>query len=381
MRYASDERSRQLYTEFLTRHERCNFQQSLQWAQVKSNWKNEIVLAEDAQGNITGGLSVLIRRIPLFGNIMYSPRGPVCDSGDAESLRQLTEGAELLAWRYNAMALRMEPDIAADDRDFRAAAERLGYRIRDRIRSSRDVIQPRCVFRLDIGGKTEEQLLAGFKPKLRYNIRLAQRRGVVVREGSREELKLFHALMVETGRRDRFLTRPLEYFQRVWDAFGPEHMTLLLAWYEGEPIAGVIPIHYGDKTWYAFGASSDRHRELMPNYLLQWETIRRALARGDRIYDLRGVLECLEPSNGLYLFKSRFGAELTKFIGEVYMPYKPLVYRAYRLAERVFMTGRDWYTTLRGRRARRSAHPAPSPAPVPLLLPPAPGKDSGHRIA
>ena len=290
MRYVTDERSRREYTEFLSRHERCNFQQSVEWAAVKSNWKNEIVLAEDGQGRITGGMSILIRKIPFFGNLMYCARGPVCDTHDQSSLRQLIEGAELLAWKYDAMALRMEPDVSAGDGDFRAIVESLGCKVRDGSRHARDVIQPRSVFRLDIRGKSEAELMAGFSAKLRYNIRLAQRRGVSVREGTREDLPAFYELMRETARRDRFLARPLEYFQRIWDEMGPEHMTLLLAYFQDEPIAGAISIFYGDKTWYAYGASSDRHRSVMPNYLLQWEMIRRAAARGDGVYDLRGVL-------------------------------------------------------------------------------------------
>ena len=380
MRYASDERSKQLYTEFLSRHERCNFQQSVQWAQVKSNWINEIVLAEDAQGNITGGLSVLIRKIPFFGNLMYSPRGPICDTGDKESLRQLTEGAELLAWKYNAMALRMEPDVPFDDLPFRNIVERLGYQIRDNPRSARELIQPQNVFRLDLRGKSEGQLLDEMHRKVRYNIRLAQRRGVQVRPGSRSELRLFHALLAETGRRDHFLVRPLDYFERIWDAFGPAHVRLLLAWYDGRPIAGIITIHYGNKTWYAYGASDSAHRGLMPSYLLQWEAIRRALAMGDTVYDMRGVLERLDVSNGLYYFKSRFGGSLTRFIGEVTMPYRPAAYRLYRLAERVYMSLRDHYTTLRH---RRSPPAGVQPAtPMPLLLPPAGGAQAnGHMSA
>ena len=374
MRYVNDEQSLEQYREFLSSHERCNFQQSPEWARVKrggkSGWKNEIILAEDGQGHITGGMSVLIRKMPLFGSLMYSARGPVCDTHDEASLRQLIEGAELLAWKYNAMALRMEPDVSAGDGDFRAIVENLGCRVRDGARYAREGIQPRSVFRLDIRGKSEEQILAGFGQKLRYNIRLAQRRGVVVREGTREDLPVFHALMAETARRDGFLARPLEYFQRVWDEMGPEHTALLLAYFQDEPIAGAMPIFYGNKTWYAFGASSDRHRSVMPNYLLQWEMIRRAAARGDAVYDLRGALDNTDLSNGLYLFKRRFGGDLTRFIGEVYVPYKPLVYRAYRLAERLYMALRG--KVLRTAAPAKPALPAPEssvPHPLPWDVP------------
>ena len=371
MRFASDEASKRQYTEFLTAHPRCNFQQSVEWARVKNCWTNEIILAEDEAGNITGGLSVLIRRVPFFGDLMYCARGPVCDTGDQDALRQLTQGAAILAKKYHAMALRMEPDVPEDDEAFRSIMEGLGYAFRDRVRDSRDVIQPRQVFRLDIGGRTEEEIMAGFNRKLRYNIRLAMRRGVQIREGTREDLAVFHRLMEETGRRDGFLTRPLSYFQRVWDELGPEHVTLLLACYDGQPIAGSIPIFYGNKTWYAFSASSAAHRDLMPNYLLQWEMIRRAVARGCQIYDLRGVLENADPSNGLYLFKSHFGGKLTSFTGEVTMPYRPAVYRLYRLAERSYMRLRGQTASVLRRLGQR---PTRRPRSLPWDIP---GREEG----
>ena len=73
--------------------------------------------------------------------------------------------------------------------------------------------------------------------------------------------------MIETGKRDEFIIRPLEYFEKMYDELGKEHMKVLIAYYEGKPIAGVIPIMYGNKTWYLYGASSNQNRNVMPNYL------------------------------------------------------------------------------------------------------------------
>ncbi|MCD7770381.1 MAG: aminoacyltransferase, partial [Oscillospiraceae bacterium] len=179
--------------------------------------------------------------------------------------------------------------------------------------------------------------------KCRYNIRLAIRRGVALREGTREDLAVFHRLLTETGVRDGFLVRPLAYFQRMWDALYPAHMRLYLACWEGQPIAGAIPVFYGDRTWYCYGASSNDHRELMPNYLLQWAMIRLALARHDSVYDLRGY-DAAGPAgdrNGLYRYKKGFGGRDTAFIGEVCLPFASLRYRAYRLAERIYRSGRS----------------------------------------
>lgn len=336
MRILETKKDEEEYTRFLESNERCNFQQSLEWAKVKTSWKKEVILAEDSSKKIIGSLMVWIRKIPIFGNIMYSSRGPVCDIHNIEVLKQLTEGAKLLAKKYDAIVLRIEPDIKSDDTSFRNIMLELGYSIKDDAKNFREEIQPRYVFRLDTKGKTEDEIFKNFHSKTRYNIRLATKKGVTVKEGTREDLKDFHKIMVTTGMRDGFITRPLEYFERMYDCLGPEHMKILMAYYDGKPISGVIPIMYGNKTWYLYGASSNEHRNLMPNYLLQWEMIKIALSRKSDIYDLRGVPGIADNSNGLFRFKKGFGAEYTEFIGEVYIPFKPFTYKMYKVSEKIF---------------------------------------------
>ena len=344
MRIITDEKDKKIYKEFLEKHERCNFQQSPEWAKVKSNWINEVVLAEDENKNIIGAVSVLIRKIPIFGYIMYSSRGPICDIHDMEVMKQLTDGIKELAKKYKAIVYKAEPDVESSDEEFRKVVTNLGYMIKDDAKNFREEIQPRYVFRLDIKGKTEEEIFAGFHSKTRYNVRLATKKGVTVKEGTREDLKDFHRIMVETGARDGFIIRPLSYFEKMYDELAPKHMKLLMAYYDGKPISGVIPIMYGNKTWYLYGASSNSHRNLMPNYLLQWEMIKMAIARKDDVYDFRGVSGVVDethPQYGLYRFKQGFGATFTEFIGEIYIPYKPLTYKMYRFSEKAFRTLRQ----------------------------------------
>ena len=338
MRFVNDKKSEEEYTKFLEGHERCNFQQSLEWSKVKTSWKTEVILAEDNSGKIIGALAVWIRKIPIFGNIMYSARGPICDIHNIEVLKQLTDGAKELAKKYNAIVLRIEPDIKSDDEEFKNIMVGLGYSIKDDAKNFREEIQPRYVFRLDTKGKTEDELFSECHQKTRYNIRLATKKGVVVKEGTREDLKAFHEIMVTTGIRDGFITRPLAYFEKMYDCLAPDHMKLLMAYYEDKPISGVIPIMYGNKTWYLYGASSNEHRNLMPNYLLQWEMVKIAVQNKSDIYDLRGVPGIADNSNGLYRFKKGFGAEYTEFVGEVYIAFKPFRYRAYRFSEKAFRT-------------------------------------------
>ena len=116
----------------------------------------------------------------------------------------------------------------------------------------------------------------------------------------------FCRIMNETGERDRFIVRNEKYFKSMLDSLG-ESARLYMAFFEGKPIAGTIAIHFGDKVWYLYGASSNAHRNVMPNYLLQWEMIRWALEGGCRLYDFRGVSGSYgenRPIEGLYRFKS-----------------------------------------------------------------------------
>ena len=312
------------------------FMQSPLWAQVKGAWKSETVLAEGPDGRITGVMSLLIRRVPLFGNVIYCPRGPVCERPDRDALAQLTAGAWEIIEKYRAAGLHAEPDIPETDTAALFLFDALGWRRRP-CRDVYDTVQPRSLFRVDLRGKTEEELLAGFHKKLRYNIRLAQRRGVEIVEGGREDLSALSRLMAVTARRDGFQPRAPEYFTRLWDALGPENVSVLLARAEGELAAAGLFVHYGGRTWYLYGASSDRRREDMPCHLLQWEAIRRALARGDDLYDLRGFLEREDDSCGLYRFKRQFGGELVRLAGELCLTASPLRYGLLRRAERWYM--------------------------------------------
>mgnify|MGYP003305687851 CR=1 FL=1 len=336
-----EEADKKRYKEFLETHDRCNFQQSLEWGNVKKSWKKEVILSEDENGNIVGALCVWVRKIPLFGNLMYAARGPICDIHNEDVIKDLTEGAKALAKKYNAFVLRNEPDILKTDEEYRKIIKKFGYKIKDDSKDFKDEIQPRFVFRLNIKDKTEDEIFNEFHQKTRYNIRLAIKKGVEIKEGTKEDLKDFHKIMVETGERDNFIIRSLEYFETMYDSLAPKHMKLLMAYHEGKPIAGIIPIMYGKKTWYLYGASSNSHRNLMPNYLLQWTMIKEAIQNGCDMYDFRGVSGVVDethPQYGLYRFKKGFNAEFTEFIGEVYLPFKPLKYKLYKIAEKTYRT-------------------------------------------
>ncbi len=317
------------FEEFVKNSPKGHFMQSLKWVEIKEEWENEVVLSVDDNGKIIGGLNILIRKVPYINkSIMYSPRGPVCDIYDEKILSDLVEGAKVLAKKHKAFILRIDPDIKNSDEEFKVIAKKLGFKIKDNIKKFSDGIQPRYVFRLDVKGKTDEELLKSFHEKTRYNIRLAMRKGVTIKDGTKEDLKDFHEIMKETGNRDHFGIRPLSYFEKMYDTLAPNNMKVLMAYYEGKPIAGTIPIIYGNKVWYLYGASSNKYRNVMPNYLLQWEMINLALKHNADIYDFRGVEEFEDETKqeyGVYKFKKGFKGEFIEFIGEIQLVFNPFI--------------------------------------------------------
>ena len=214
--------------------------------------------------------------------------------------------------------IKIDPDVPCRNTQFRQLLESFGFRLMQEGKNF-EGIQPKFVFRLNVEGKTEEEMLASFAQKHRYNIRLAVKKGVQVRVCGQEMVHDFTQIMIETGMRDHFVTRNEAYFSNLLKNLG-EHARLYMAFHEGTPIAGTLAIWFGDKVWYLYGASSNRHRNLMPNYLLQWNMIQWALEKKCRIYDFRGVSGDLSEDNplyGLYKFKKGFHGEFTEFIGEM----------------------------------------------------------------
>ncbi|HHS97479.1 MAG TPA: peptidoglycan bridge formation glycyltransferase FemA/FemB family protein, partial [Chloroflexi bacterium] len=236
--------------------------------------------------------------------------------------------------------LTVEPDLP-DEPIHRKRLAALGF-----VPSPLDSIQPRRTLVVDLSG-TEEEVLARMKQKTRYNVRLAARKGVVVREGTEADLPAFNRLMAITGARNRFGVHSPAYYERAFHLFVPRGWArLLIAEVEGEPVAALMAFALGRRSWYFYGASGDAHREKMPTYLLQWEAMRWARSLGCTEYDLWGVpdadLEQLEAEFthrrdglwGVYRFKRGFGGKLVRTVGAWDRPLRPLLYRLYALAVR-----------------------------------------------
>lgn len=327
--------------EFLESNPKSHFMQSIEWTRVKPEWKSEFLIVRNQKSNkITGCMSVLIRKIPGIGrNMMYAPRGFTCDPHDKETLLELTNQVKELAKKYKAFIFKMDPDISNADAEFKIYMQSIGYKFTKITPKAIRRMQPRIIERITLTGKTEETLLKSFNEKHRYNVRLATRKGVTLREGTREDLPIFYDIMKTTEARNNFYVRPLSYFESIWDSMGPEHVRLILAEYEGKAISAVFPIKYGNKVWYLYGGSSNNHRNLMPNYLLQFEMMKWGLETNCDIYDFRGVTGIISPDHpqrGIYIFKKGFNGDIIELVGELTIIFNPFVNWAFDICESLY---------------------------------------------
>ena len=299
--------------------------QSRGWGEFKRSWgwRPEYRVASTAAGEVA--VLFLRRWIPGFGELWYAPKGP--------GVRDAAGVVEVLADRAafaKAFAVKVEPEIG---RDVDVASwRRAGLR-----KARADVQMSASTIVVDID-RDDDALLGSFKPKCRYNIRLAGRKGVEVEavETTDEAVETMFALMAATRERAGFFLRSEQYFRGYWQLQAASGQgQLFFARWRGEVLAGVFATFLGTHGWYKDGGSTKEHSELMAPHLLQWEVMRWLRERGVRTYDLvavppsERVADAAHPLHGLYRFKSGFSEQVTDFIGTWDLPLRPRAHTAW----------------------------------------------------
>jgi peptidoglycan pentaglycine glycine transferase (the first glycine) len=317
--------------------------QSKEWAQIKSayGWRPIPKIWQDSAGRVIAAALVLERVVsPLRLRVLYVPRGPLLDWEDASLCRHILDDLQFLARRRRAIFIKIDPEVILGTGvpgQPEACERPEGVTIQADLggrgwRYSQEQIQFRNTVWVDLGG-SEEERLARLKQKWRYNLRLAQRKGVSVRTGSPADFPLIYRMYAETSVRDGFVIRPEEYYRTVWHTFmGKGLATPLIAEVEGEAVAGLMLFHFGARAWYLYGMSRQVHREKMPNYLLQWVAMNRAASLGCKTYDLWGAPDSFDETDslwGVFRFKEGMGGQVIRTLGAWDYPVLPWVYAAY----------------------------------------------------
>ena len=319
--------------------------QSWAWGELKSRfgWR-PLRVAALHDGRILAAVQVLFRPLPAGLCTAYVPRGPLLDPAAQDATTHALLQALHDACRHrHAISLKVEPD-------WPQAAPAQSW-LHDRgFLPSAETVQPRRTVIVDLAAG-EDEILAQMKSKTRYNIRLAQRKGVVVRQGTGEDLPLFHQLLQVTGQRAGFGIHTLAYYTQAWQLFSAgDSVALFLAEHEHRSLAAIMVFAWGRAAYYMYGGSSDEERQRMPTYLLQWEAMRWARARGCATYDLWGIPDVDENEvgtdvataeetgvlstgmGGLYRFKRGFGGREVRYVGAYDLVYSRLPYSLLTLA-------------------------------------------------
>ncbi len=329
--------------------------QTWEWSQVKSKygWQALPFIWRDEQETPAAAAMILKRTFPIAGFakkmcVLYIPKGPLLDWEDKPLRRRVLDDLSLFAKRQGAIFVKIDPDVilgsgipgAAD-----AVESGSGQAVRSELKArrwkfSQDQIQFRNTVLIDLTA-SEDAMLSRMKQKTRYNIRLAQKKGVTVRLGTAADLPLMYQMYAETSVRDGFIIREEGYYQTVWQTFmraQPSDQSRqpftepLIAEVEGDVVGAVSMFYFAGQAIYLFGMSRQFHREKMPNYLLQWEAVRRAKALGCRVYNLWGAPDEFNESDGLwgvFRFKEGLGGAVSRTLGAWDFTPSPFLYRTY----------------------------------------------------
>jgi peptidoglycan pentaglycine glycine transferase (the first glycine) len=313
------------WNQFLSPHPNTHLLQTGEWGELKSSfgWKPVRIV----NGEV--GVQILFRKLPLGFTVGYIAKSAISPQQSTFN-HELWSEIDLVCKQNRAIFLKLEPDLWNGQEPETWNLE---------LRTSQHNIQPSRTIIVDIKS-SEEQILVRMKQKTRYNIRLAEKKGVTVR--SWDDIESFHKMMLLTGERDKFGVHSREYYQLAYDLFYPKGLgELLVAEYQGQPLAALFVARHGNRAYYLYGASTDEERNRMPTYLLQWEAMKWAKARGCEEYDLWGVPDedeiTLEANFekrhdglwGVYRFKRGFGGELKRSVQAMDRVYNPLLYWAY----------------------------------------------------
>ncbi len=338
-----------------------HFLQTYEWGQVKAKYGWEpiyLIWTEDGKLKVESTVdslstfrspivaACLVLKRTLLRNafaarvsILYAPKGPLLDWLNEPLRNRAFDDLQSFAKRQGAIFLKIDPDVVlgrgvdVENSDLTIPLEmkRRGWV------ESQEQIQFKNTIIVDLS-ESEERLLARMKQKTRYNIRLAEKKGVTIRKGKLEDLENLYRMYAETSVRDGFVIRDKNYYMTVWKTFMQSTVSNqpsalpLIAEVDNEPVAAIFLFMFAGRAYYVYGMSRSLHREKMPTYLLQWEAMKIAKANGCLTYDLWGAPNAFDESDsmwGVYRFKEGLGGEALRTLGAYDFAPNKILYKLY----------------------------------------------------
>jgi peptidoglycan pentaglycine glycine transferase (the first glycine) len=355
------------WNELLSTLPNPHFLQTYEWGQVKARYGWEPLyllwseagfsarteLSDPLPATVQAAALVLKKKVISRGfaarlSVLYCPKGPLLDWGDLPLRQRVLDDLQRFARQQGAIFLKLDPDVVLGTglpgtetertepggEAVRAELSRRGWVV------SEEQIQFKNTVLLQVEA-SDEEMLSRMKQKTRYNVRLGPKKGVSVRVGTDKDWPLLYKMYAETSVRDGFVIRDEAYYRTVWSLFQSKiqnpksKMPLaepLIAEVDGEPVAAIFLFAFAGRAYYVYGMSREAHREKMPTYLLQWEALKWAQARGCSTYDLWGAPDVFDESDsmwGVFRFKEGLGGQVVRTLGAWDFVPNPLWYTIY----------------------------------------------------
>ena len=380
------ENQKESWNEFVAENNSESFLQSWEWGSFQKSlgrkiWRIGIVEDESLSGgksenikyqisnikfNLLAVALIVKQDLPFGRSYFYCPRGPVIKISnikyqESKILEILFGEIKKIGKKEKSLFLRIDPPIGCNRREQACLFSTI------RIKKSPNEIQPRNTLILDIT-KSEEELLKEMKQKTRYNIRLAERKGVKIintkyQIPNTKYFKEFWELVKETSQRDKFSSHNKNYYWKILEIGTQDtrsnnqkntnnqaaknkkylQVKLYLAEYDHKIIAANIVLYFGDMAVYLHGASSNEYRNVMAPYFLQWRQIMDAKKAGCKRYDFWGVssdTECPRWGHsvswgGITKFKKGFGGYEKNYIGAYDLIFDNIGYPIYGFMRKI----------------------------------------------
>ena len=288
-----------------------SFLQSHEWGAFQSSFGRQAQYLTVIDNNkIIAGTLLLKYNLP-FGQIYYfSPYGPIIYH------ELLLDYIKKQAIKDKAIFWRVEN-----------AGITGGLKVKD--------VHPRQTLILDLKNKSEEDILKQMKQKTRYNIRLAEKKGVKIKVSQdMKDIDIFYGLIKQTATRQKISVFPKKYYQTMAQTLGQSgFLKIYLAEYQGKILAANLIVFFNDTVTYLHGGTTYEQHEVMAPHLLQWKSIQDALHNGYQYYDFFGIDDARWP--GVTRFKMGFNGQVKNYSGTHELPLNKMWYNTYRIAKKL----------------------------------------------
>ncbi|MEX0617165.1 MAG: peptidoglycan bridge formation glycyltransferase FemA/FemB family protein [Candidatus Woykebacteria bacterium] len=282
------------------------FLQSFAWGQFQKQIENKVYRFGVFDSEKLVGVVSAQKVKAKFASFLYVPWGPLIKDWEKQKVEPLLNKLAKIAKEDNLDFVRLEPRVIGGSEA--EILERGGFR------QSRFFTQPECTSIMNLS-KSEEELLSAMSDSTRYNVGMVERKGVKVRIGNSEDIGIFEKLLKETASRHQFTVdiKP-GYYRKQYEILSEKGiMKVLVAEYNGQPLAAALVVFYGDTATYLHAASSRTQPKLRAPYLLVWKVMLEGKKRGFKYFDFWGVAPENagenHPWSGVTSFKMSFGGE------------------------------------------------------------------------